>query len=126
MSEDADRVIAEAGRKVEQFVSNLTGVGLIDAWAEAAAVLYKEQYAMKQNPYGEAWAPKPGDAKRTSSSWKFGKVTGKDAVSFSLRVARANAKRSCVPFEPRGLGRWREAFDKILSDRAAGLVGAVR
>lgn len=126
MNDEAARTLAEARRKVERFVADLTGHELVDEWSEAATPLYKEQYELKTNPYGEAWAPKPGDQKRTKSSWRFGKLVAKDGDSFSLFVAKPNGGRSCVPYEPRGLGRWRETFQKILTRRAEALVGSVR
>jgi hypothetical protein len=123
MDDEAARTLAEAERKASAFVADLTGSGLVDEWSEAATALYKEQYAMKKNPYGQPWTPKPGDDKRKVSSWKFGKVSSKDANSFSLIVARSNANRSCVPFEPRGLGRWKEKFQEIFTRRAGSIAG---
>lgn len=126
MSDDAERTLAEARQKVERFVADLTGDGLVSAWSEAATALYKEQYALKQNPYGEAWTPRRGDETHKASSWKFGAVTSKDRDGFSLRVAKSNKNRSCVPFEPRSLGRWKEKFREVLTRRASAIVNPVK
>lgn len=117
MSNDADKVIARAGEKVRQFVDDLLGNDdLSSAFSVAASELYKEQHALKQNPYGEPWEPRPGDDKRQSSPY-YGKVIDKSREGFTLRVARPNAGRSCVPFEPRGLGRWEKRFNEIFKER---------
>lgn len=126
MNDEAERVLAEAARKVEKYVAELIGAGLVSAWAEASTDLYKEQFSMKENPYGQPWTPRPGDAKRTTSSLRFGSVVQQDAESFSLRVARSNANRSCVPYEPGDLGRWKAKFREILARRAEALAGSVR
>lgn len=125
MSDNAEKVISEVGAKVSAVLDELVGPELINEWSEAATELYKEQFELKQNPYGEAWEPKPGDDKRKSWS-KFGSVTNTDSDSFSLYVAKANSKRSCVPFEPRGLGRWRNRFEEIVKRRTEKLSRAVR
>lgn len=117
MSDAAD-VFAMARARVDSFMRDLVNLGLFEEWGDAANELYKEQFARKENPYGEAWTPRPGDDKRTKSYYKFGRVTDVDGESFTLAVASPNAKRSCVPFEPRGLGRWRPRFDEILRNRA--------
>jgi hypothetical protein len=126
VDDDAARVLVEAERKTRAFVDELIGEGLVSEWGAAATTLYKEQYALKQNPYGEPWDYRAGDEKRKTSSWRFGRVASTDRESFSLIVARSNANRSCVPFEPRGLGRWSEKFREILSNRAASLAGSVK
>ncbi len=123
MDDEAARTLEEAERRVRAFVAELTGAGLVDEWASLASELYKEQYAMKMNPYGQPWPYRPGDGRNKVSSYKFGKVRAKDQESFSLIVASPNAKRSCVPFEPRGLGMWKNAFQQILTLRAAKLAG---
>ena len=116
MSEPAD-VMRAARERIDTFMSDLIDSDLFDDFAQAANELYKEQFAKKENPYGEPWAPRPGDDKRKSSPY-FGKVMSVDRDSFELRVAASNANRSCVPFEPRGLGAWKPRFDEIVSNRA--------
>lgn len=123
---DAAEVIARARESVSHFLDELVSAELFEELGPAATDLYKEQYAKKQNPYGEAWDPRPGDERRTQSTYKFGKVAEVERDGFSLIVARSNAKRSCVPFEPRGLGRWQPKFDEIVRNRARLLFRNVR
>lgn len=122
---DATETLRAVRAQFDEFLSDLLGEELMSEWSEAANALYKEQFAKKQNPYGEPWAPRPGDDKRKSSPY-FGKVKNIDRDSFELRVAAPNANRSCVPFEPRGLGAWRPKFEEILGDRARMKFRAVR
>jgi hypothetical protein len=124
MSDGSDAFVL-ARNRLEAFVGDLVSRDLFEEWSVAANELYKEQFAKKENPYGEAWEPRPGDDKRTKSYYKFGRVTEVDRGSFTLAVAAPNAKRSCVPFEPRGLGAWRPRFDDILKDRAWRLFRSV-
>jgi hypothetical protein len=126
MAEDAATTLGEVHRRLSALLGDLVGPGLSAEWAQTATALYKEQYAKKQNPYGEAWAYRKGDERRKVSGWKFGKVLSVDADGFSLIVAGPNAKRSCVPFEPRGLGAWRVPFNDVLTRRMATLVRGLR
>jgi hypothetical protein len=125
MSDDAASTLEEVGAKLGAFIDDVTGEGLIKDWSEAATGLYKEQFDLKANPYGEAWDRKPGDENR-KSYYKFGSVTRSDQDSFNLFVARPNGKRSCVPFEPRGLGRWKAKFDEVLERRMRDRAGSVK
>ena len=122
----ATDVLAMAQARAERFLEDVAGVELFDELAPVATDLYKQQYAKKENPYGEPWPYRAGDEKRTRSSYKFGKVADVDRDGFSLIVAAPNAKRSCVPFEPRGLGAWRPRFDEIVRNRARLLFTSVR
>jgi hypothetical protein len=115
---DAADAIALARAHVDRFLEDVVGVDLFEELAPLASDLYKEQYAKKENPYGEPWPYRRGDEKRTRSSYKFGKVADVERDGFSLIVAAPNAKRSCVPFEPRGLGAWRRKFDEVVQNRA--------
>lgn len=119
-------VLRTAQQRVNEFLDDIVGEGLFDEWSEAASGLYKEQFAKKENPYGEPWTYRSGDEKRTTSYYKFGKPDDVGRDGFSLGVAAANGKRSCVPFEPRGLGRWRPRFDQILRRRASIRFSLVR
>lgn len=110
---DPSEVMRLARQKTEEFFNDLVDAELTAEWADAASELYKEQFAKKENPYGEAWEPRPGDATRTKSYYKLGQPDGVDRDGFSLAVAGPNAKRSCVPFEPRGLGAWLPKFEDI-------------
>jgi hypothetical protein len=125
MSEATD-VLAMARARVDHFLDDVIGHDLFDELAPAASDLYKQQYAKKENPYGEAWPYRAGDEKRTRSTYKFGKVASVERDGFSLIVAAPNAKRSCVPFEPRGLGAWRPRFDEIVQNRTRLLFRSVR
>lgn len=116
MAYDAAAQIHEAGERVLKLVDDLLDEGLSSEWSAAASELYKEQFEKKENPYGEGWEPRPGDDRRKSSPY-FGKVTSVDRDGFALRVAAPNGARSCVPFEPRGLGRWKKDFDELLHER---------
>lgn len=106
-------VMKLARQKVEEFFNDLVDAELSAEWSEAASELYKEQFAKKENPYGEAWEYRAGDEKRTKSYYKLGQPDGVERDGFSLTVAGPNPKRSCVPFEPRGLGAWRPKFEDI-------------
>jgi hypothetical protein len=110
-------VMKLAREKVEEFFDGLIDAELSAEWAAAAGELYKEQFAKKENPYGEAWEHRAGDEKRTKSYYKFGAPGDVGRDGFSLAVAGPNAKRSCVPFEPRGLGAWRPKFEEIFYKR---------
>jgi hypothetical protein len=114
---DPAEVLRQARQKVEEFFDGLIDVELSAEWADAAGELYKEQFAKKENPYGEAWEYRPGDEKRTKSYYKFGAPDDVDRDGFSLVVAGPNPNRSCVPFEPRGLGVWRPKFEEIFYNR---------
>jgi hypothetical protein len=118
--------LALARARVDRFLDDLIDVELFEELGPAATTLYKEQYAKKENPYGEAWPYRPGDEKRRTSNYKFGKAVGIERGAFELIVAAPNAKRSCVPFEPRGLGAWRPKFDEIVQARARLLFRRVR
>lgn len=124
---DAAQMFAEVGRKMSGFLDVLIANGeLAREWSAEATRLYKEQYPQKRNPYGEAWEYRAGDEKRRVSSWKFGKVSSTAPDGFSLIVARPNARRSCVPFEPRGLGSWKASFDEALKRRIERLARSFR
>lgn len=119
-------LFAPAREKLKSFFDDLVDVDLFDEWSSTANELYKQQFAKKENPYGEAWDYRAGDEKRTTSYYKFGQVTNVERGSFTLAVAASNANRSCVPFEPRGLGAWRPRFEEILRNRAQLLFRSVR
>jgi hypothetical protein len=123
---DVEEAVKAAREKVQRFLDQLVDADLLGEWSKAATELYKEQFAKKQNPYGEAWQYRPGDEKRTKSYYKFGRVVDVDRDGFTLAVAGPNAKRSCVPFEPRGLGAWRPKFNEILQKKARLLFRNVR
>lgn len=119
-------VLAEAHARLNGMLDELVGEPLMAEWSTAANVLYKEQFAKKENPYGEPWEHRAGDEKRTTSYYKFGSVRDVGADGFSLVVASGRPRRSCVPFEPRGLGAWRSRFDEILKRRLQLIFRAVR
>lgn len=119
-------VFAQARAKLNGMLGELVGEPLMADWSAAANALYKEQFAKKENPYGEPWEHKAGDEKRTVSYYKFGAVRDVGADGFSLVVASGRPKRSCVPFEPRGLGAWKPNFDGILRNRLQLLFRSVR
>lgn len=123
---DAADAIALARQRVDRFLDDLVDADLFEELAPVATDLYKEQYAKKESPYGEPWPYRAGDEKRTRGSYKFGKVADVGRDGFSLIVAGPNAKRSCVPFEPRGLGAWRRRFDEVVQNRARLLFRSVR
>jgi hypothetical protein len=108
----AANVLAQARAQVDRFLSEVVGRDLFSEWSLEANKLYKEQFAKKRNPYGEPWTPRAGDANR-KSYYKFGRVLEVGQDGFTLGVAGPNAKRSCVPFESRGLGVWRPRFDEV-------------
>lgn len=112
-----EEVIAQARERLNAAIEEAIGGELMNEWSVAANELYKEQFAKKENPYDEPWEYRAGDEKRTKSYYKFGSVADVDRESFSLVVASGRPKRSCVPFEPRGLGRWRPRFDELLQKR---------
>jgi hypothetical protein len=122
---DAADTFAKVHAQVDRFLDELVDTQLFDEWSKEANALYKEQFAKKQNPYGEVWTPRPGDANR-KSYYKFGRVIEVERDGFTLEVAGSNANRSCVPFEPRGLGVWRPRFDEIFQKRAQLLFRSVR
>lgn len=126
MSDDPAQTIADVFRKVGGMIDELVGDDLMSEWSEAASALYKEQFALKQNPYGEAWTPMPGDEKQRASWSGLGKVKHHNKDGFALSTARPNAGRSCVPFEPRNLGRWQPKFDEILQRRMGMVFRAVK
>jgi hypothetical protein len=114
---DAAETLRSVGLKMNTLLREFTGEGLSAEWGAEATRQYRQRYAEKRNPYGEVWPYRPGDEKRKVSSWKFGKVSDLGDDGFTLIVARPNGKRSCVPFEPRGLGIWRAPFDRIATER---------
>lgn len=123
---DAARTLEEVSKRLMAAVEELVGNGgLAEDWSRAANELYKEQFAKKMNPYGEMWPYRPGDESRKQSRY-FGKVLSVGHDGFALRVAPPNANRSCVPFEPRGLGAWRPRFEEILKNRMGIVFRAVR
>lgn len=119
-------VIAQAHAKLNSAIDELVSVELSAEWSAAANALYKEQFAKKSNPYGEPWEHRAGDEKRTKSYYKFGSVKDVGADGFSLVVASGRPNRSCVPFEPRGIGEWKPKFDEILRNRMNLVFRAVR
>lgn len=123
---DAEDTLRAARARVDEFVAELTGAELVEEWSVAASELYKEQFAKKENPYGEPWEYRAGDENRTTSYYKFGRVVDLAPDSFTLAVAGPNARRSCVPFEPRGLGAWRPRFQEILTARARSMAPKVK
>jgi hypothetical protein len=117
VADDAVHTLAEVKRKLANALDSLVSEGLTAEWGAESTRLYREQYARKENPYGEPWEYRKGDEKLRESTWKFGKMTDLARDSFSLMVARPNGRRSCVPYEPRGLGRWRQPFKEIAEKR---------
>lgn len=109
---------ADVGRKISDALDKIVDRELSSDWSTEANRLYKEQFAAKKNPYGEPWEYRKGDETRKQSRY-FGKIVAVEPGSFSLRVAGPNAGRSCVPFEPRGLGSWRPTFKDVLWKRIA-------
>ena len=111
---DAAEVLRMVGDRISSAIDGMLRDDLPKAFGEIATPLYKEQFAQKANPYGEPWEPRPGDENNKRSTWRFGKVTTIEPYGFGLFVAKPNARRSCVPFEPRGLGSWKGPFDEAM------------
>jgi hypothetical protein len=119
--DDAALTLRQVGNRLGRILDELVA-GIAPEFAPVATEEYKKRYAAKVNPYGEAWEYRKGDENRKVSKYKFGQVTNADSTGFGLFVAGPNAKRSCVPFEPRGLGVWRAPFDEVVRKRLERLI----